>query len=194
MPGQYVKENVIFTSRGCNSNCDFCLVRLYEGSFRPVPWMACKNPIIQDNNILQHEPQTLDSIFRILRNCGTVTFSGGLAPPLITEPIVYMLKQLKLGQIFLSCDTEDAIKALYRAVALLDLPRDKLRCYVLIGREPYEVAVTRLNAVYRAGCLPFAQLYQPPDKWIRYNSVWRELQRCWSRPAITKSLASKDIL
>ena len=51
--GMYIKPNVIFTSRGCNYHCDYCLVPLWEGSFRPVSFEEVKNPVEKykaDNN------------------------------------------------------------------------------------------------------------------------------------------------
>jgi hypothetical protein len=49
-------------------------------------------------------------------------------------------------------------------------------------------AEERLEAVWDLGFMPFAQLYQPPDKYIEYSKEWRKLAKNWSRPAITKAL------
>lgn len=187
-PGMYVKPNVIFTSRGCNNKCDFCLVPVYEGKFRAVKFEYTKNPIIQDNNLLQHEPTKLGLILNRLRDCGTITFSGGLDSRLITARTAYMLRQLKIKQLFLACDRDSDLPALEKAVKLLDINQNKLRCYVLIGRESISDAKARLKRVWEIGCIPFAQLYQSPDRLIKYPKEWKDLQRNWSRPAITKSL------
>ena len=100
------------------------------------------------------------------------------------------LRGLRINQVFLACDTEGALKPLRRAVNKLSfLGRDKLRCYVLLGYggESLEKGLCRLIRVWEAGCIPFAQLYQPPDKWIEYPPEWRALARTWSRPAATKA-------
>jgi len=91
----------------------------------------------------------------------------------------------------MACDTPEAIKPLRKALKLLQLPRDKVRCYVLLKfneNETMSDATERMIQVWDAGALPFAQLYQPPDKYIKYSKAWRDLARNWSRPAITKSM------
>ena len=71
------------------------------------------------------------------------------------------------------------------------LPRDKLRCYVLVAFDPtetIEVAETRCREVWETGCIPFVQLYQPPgDKRVAYPRDWRDFARRWERPAIIKA-------
>ena len=49
--GMYLKSNIIFTSRGCNNKCSFCVVPKVEGKLLELP--ICKGNIIQDNNFLQ---------------------------------------------------------------------------------------------------------------------------------------------
>lgn len=192
IPGVYVKPNIVFTSRGCNNHCPWCLVPLNEGGFRPVPFsLVSESVVIQDNNILQHETAHLGKIMNMLRGCKSVVFAGGLEPNLIDDRVVYMLKNIKIKQLFLSCDSKESIKPLRQAVAKLNgFPRDKLRCFVLLAfnDEMVSDAIGRLQDVWASGCLPFAQLYQPPDRYIRYSKEWRDLARIWSRPAITKAI------
>ena len=60
----------------------------------------------------------------------------------------------------------------------------KLRCYVMVGYggESVAEAEAALEAVYRLGFLPFAQLYRA-DPPRTYSPEWRALARKWSRPA-----------
>ncbi|MDO8636762.1 MAG: hypothetical protein Q7R34_11140, partial [Dehalococcoidia bacterium] len=64
-----------------------------------------------------------------------------------------------------------------------------LYCYVLLGwkGESLESGIARCRKVFEIGMLPFAQLYQPPDKWIEYPREWRQAARTWSRPAVIKA-------
>jgi len=63
-----------------------------------------------------------------------------------------------------------------------------MRCYVMIGRnETIEQAEQRLEAVWEIGCMPFSQLYQPPERYIKYPREWRDLNRKWSRPAAIRA-------
>lgn len=189
VPGQYVRQGVTFTSRGCNNQCPWCLVPQREGKLREMDFWS--GNIIQDNNLLQCSGRHLGRVFDMLSGQSNIQFTGGLDSGLITETIADELRGLRIRQIFLSCDTKEAIKPLRKAVGKLKMfPRDKLRCYVLLAfaNESIDEARERLEMVWEIGCLPFAQLYQPPDRYIRYSKEWRNLAREWSRPAITKAL------
>jgi hypothetical protein len=117
-----------------------------------------------------------------------VSFSGGIEADLVTDWFADELRNIRLKNLFLACDTPEAIKPLRKAVDILKLGRDKTCCYVLIGRETIEQATDRLEAVWDAGCFPFSQLYQPADKWIEYSREWKQLARNWSRPAIMRTM------
>ena len=103
-----------------------------------------------------------------------------------------LFKSIRINQLFLAADTMGALYPLQEAFNKLSyLGRDKLRCYVMIGKdETIEQAEFRLKSVWNIGCLPFSQLYQPKEKWIEYTSEWKDLNRIWSRPAITKAINS----
>lgn len=115
----------------------------------------------------------------------------GFPDELITDEIADELRGLRISQVFLAADTEAALKPLEKAVKKLSfLPRQKLRCYVLIayGSETLEQAEARLRKVWALGAMPFAQLFQPPDRYIEYDHDWKALARTWSRPAAMKAL------
>lgn len=193
-PGKYIAPGVTFTSRGCNNHCPWCLVPESEGKlFQYMDFMP--GHIIQDNNLLQCERSHIERVFEMLRYQGTaVTFSGGLESRLVTDWFIEELKTIYVKQIFLACDTKAAIVPLRDAIRRIGLPRDKIRCYVLLGfdvKETIESATSHLMEVWEAGALPFPQLYQPEDLWISYPKMWRDLQRRWSRPAITKAQMRK---
>ena len=85
--------------------------------------------------------------------------------------------------------TGETYDVVFDAVGKLSfMGRSKLRCFVLIGRESLAQARRRLDAVWDAGAMPFAMLYQPPEKRLEYDQEWKQLARCWMRPAITKAV------
>ena len=189
--GLYTKVGVTFTSTGCNNHCPWCLVR---EPFQILPIQS--GYIIGDNNLLQAPQGHIDGVFQMLRQQKrAAVFSGGLDARLITDSIADQLKSLRINQLFLACDTEGALKPLRLAVdRLKDLGRDKLRCYVLLAYngETIKQAEDRLVKVWETGCLPFSQLYQPPErKKIEYSHEWRALARTWSRPAAMKALMNR---
>lgn len=184
-PGLYVKQGVTFTSRGCNNRCPWCLVPEREGRLRELPIQP--GHIIADNNFLQCSPEHRRRVYAMLdRQPRAARFSGGLDARLVTDEVAAELRAIRIDEVFLAADTDGALRPLEAAIARLAfLRRRQLRCYVLcgFGGETVEQARRRLEAVWEMGALPFAQLYQPPDRWIDYNGEWRALAREWSRPA-----------
>lgn len=143
-------------------------------------------PVLQDNNVLQCSNSHLDRVFSMLSTQNMINLSGGIAAPLVTDSIADRIRGLKIDQVFLACDTKEAIKPLRRALRLLRLPRNKARAYALLKFDTNETiseATERMIEIWEAGAMPFAQLYQPPDKWIDYPKDWQHFQRTWQRPA-----------
>lgn len=186
MPGQYVKCGVTFTTRGCNNRCPWCLVPGREGQLAEIEDFA-PGWIINDNNLLQASKPHIEQVGAMLRRQPRAArFSGGLDARRVDDWVAEWLRDLRIDEIFLAADTKAALRPLERALEKLSfLPRRKLRVYVLIayGGEATDEATERLKAVWQLGGLPFAQLYQPPDRYIDYSPEWKRLARTWSRPA-----------
>jgi len=186
MPGRFVKQGITFTSRGCNNNCPWCLVPKREGKLRTDPVFRAGH-IIQDNNLLQCHAPHIKSVFEMLRYQGkAATFSGGIDATLVTDWFADELRTITIDQIFLAADTKSAITPLRKAVAKIGLPRSKVRCYALTKFDPNETidqAEERMRLIWEAGAMPFAQLYQPPERYIEYTYEWLAFQRTWQRPA-----------
>jgi hypothetical protein len=184
-PGMYVKAGVTFTSRGCNNRCPFCLVPAREGKLRTLPIVP--GYIIQDNNFLACSREHRLAVYKMLgQQRRFAVFAGGIDARLVDDEIEAEFRDLRIDSLYLACDSVAGVKPLEKAVAHLSfLPRRKLRCYVLIGYgdETPEQARMRLETIWEVGVLPFAQLYQPADRWIDYSPGWRALQREWARPA-----------
>lgn len=185
-PGMYINSGVTFTSRGCNNNCDWCHVRRREGKLYEIEIKP--GNIIQDNNLLQCNKDHIEKVFDMLKTQRNIEFSGGLQADLITRDIVDKLRSISLYQFFTACDCKEHIPKIRKAGELLkDLPRNKKRCYVMIGKdESIFESTARLYEVWNAGFLPFSQLYQPVDT-IDYDRSWKALNRLFSRPAAMKS-------
>ena len=74
-PGMYVKKGIVFTSRGCNNNCPFCIVPKNEGRLKELPIHV--GNIIQDNNFLQTSRTHKEKVFEMLKTQRRVEFRGG---------------------------------------------------------------------------------------------------------------------
>ncbi len=195
-PGMYTKQGITITSRGCNRNCPWCLVPFREGKLRLLDIRP--GHIIQDNNILSTPQSHQSRVYEMLRKQkqGAI-FSGGIDAGLVDNWFVGQVKEMRINSLFLAADTRSALKPLIAAADKLQfLGREKLRCYVLIAfaGESLAEAEMRLMDVWQAGCMPFAQLYQPPERRISYSREWRDLTRTWSRPAAMKTLMRNRIV
>lgn len=193
-PGRYVRKGVAVTSRGCPNNCSFCFVPKREGRLRELPVTNGNNII--DNNLLACSKTHLDGVFTMLSHQRRIDFSGGLEASRITDEIVDRLRGLRIYQIWLAYDTENADKPLVKAIKKLSkyFRRDQLRCYVLIGYkdDTLEKAETRLRKAWEIGTLPFAMRYRTSDpQWqgtfLYKDRAWNLLTRQWTRPAIIKT-------
>jgi len=164
-----------------------------EGKLRTIP--ITLGHTINDNNLLQTGREHMSKVFQMLKSQRkAATFGGGLQASLVDDWVAEELRGLRIDQLFLAADTIGALKPLKKAVGKLSfLPRRKLRCYVLIGfqGETIEQAKDRLEQIWEIGCMPFAQLYQPPDKFIEYSEAWKWLNREWCRPAAMVAMHQK---
>lgn len=185
-PGLYLKKGVTITSRGCIRNCPFCFVPGREGKIRELKIHA--GNIVQDNNLLACSKPHIRKVFEMLRTQKAVDFAGGLDCRLLKDWMIDELRSLKVSQLWLAYDSEDYKPAIKKAAEKLRryFMRKKLRCYALIGFEgdTLDKAESRLREVWGFGFLPFAMLYQPKA----YTKDWYDLQRNFSRPAITKGI------
>lgn len=185
IPGRYIKEEVTITSRGCPHHCPWCHVPRREGAIRELPIMD--GWIIQDNNLLACSREHIESVFEMLsRQPVGASFKGGLDGRLLVQWHIDLLKTIKVRELWFACDSPGALTVLAKVADLTaDFPRQKKRCYVMVGYngETLAQAEARLEHVYTLGFDPFCQLYRP-EKRILYTKPWRDLARKWSRPAL----------
>jgi len=193
--GRYIRPGVTFTSRGCPNKCPWCLVPESEGALRLLDIVP--GHIIQDNNFPATPKAHRLAVYEMLRQQPrAAVFSGGLESTRITDEIAAEFQLIRIKKVFLAADTDAALRPLQDAVSrlsFLGLRSNKLRCYVMIGycNGTIAQATRRLEAVWEIGCLPFSQLYQPPDRYLKYSREWRELNRAWSRPALIRAAHKK---
>ena len=186
--GLYIKSNIIFTTRGCNNNCPWCIVPRIEGKLSELP--ICQGNIIQDNNFLQASLQHKDKVFDMLTTQKAICFKGGLQASLIDDHFVDAMRGLRISELWLACDTDAALSIFKKAATKLakaGFSREKIKCYALIGDDK-EKNEARLREIYNAGAMPFAQLYRDfSDGKTEYGKDWNAFARMWQRPAAINS-------
>ena len=191
-PGRYVKKGITFTSRGCNFNCPWCLVREKEGKFREIKDIQPGN-IVQDNNLLLANKDHLRKVFSMLQSQRAIQFKGGLDVRLLKDWHIEELRSLKIKELWLAFD--EAERYLHFASVMHKLKRagfrrNQLRCYVLAGfNEPILEAEDRLLLAWQLGALPFVQVYRGPNEMVKRElaTIERKFVRKWSRPAAIKA-------
>lgn len=183
--GMYIKSNIIFTTRGCNNNCPWCIVPKQEGKLRELP--ICQGNIIQDNNFLQASRQHKEKVFEMLRTQKGICFKGGLEPDLIDDRFISGITSLRIKELWLACDTDNRIPVFKKAcekLAKAGFNRNKIYCYALSYGKDMEADEARCRQIWEAGAMPFMQLYRDfSDKKTSYSVEWNKFQRMWSRPA-----------
>lgn len=182
--GLYLRPNIIFTSRGCNNNCPWCIVPKIEGKLKEIP--ICQGNVIQDNNFMQTSKHHKDKVFEMLKTQKKVQFKGGLESDLIDDHFVENVRGLKIDELWLACDTDGSLKNLEVAVAKLakaGFSREKLKCYALIDGD-LSKNEERLQKIWRVGAMPFAQLYRDfTETKTKYSKEIEKFARSWQRPA-----------
>jgi hypothetical protein len=193
VPGRYVKQGYVLTSRGCPNNCWFCAVPKREGGIRELPITEGWN--LLDDNLLacsqQHQQQVFAMLKRNKKN-GPVQFTGGLEAKRLEQWHVDALRELKPKQMFFAYDTPDDLEPLQQAGCMLlnagfTTASHALRAYVLVGwpKDTFDAADVRMRQTVAAGFMPMAMLYR--DNSGHRKQEWLRWQRQWARPAIIAS-------
>lgn len=186
--GMYIKPNIVFSTRGCNNNCPWCIVPRIEGKLRELP--ICQGNIIQDNNFLQANRRHKDKVFEMLKRQKGICFKGGLETDLIDDHFIDNVTSLRISELWLACDTDGSLNRLKAACAKLKgagFSREKVKCYALIG-DDMNRNEARLQEIYEAGAMPFAQLLRNfSDTKTEYGKEWNSFARMWQRPAAIRA-------
>lgn len=191
--GMYVKSGILFTTRGCNNTCPWCIVPKIEGRLKELP--VTQGKIIQDNNFLQAGRAHKERTFAMLKTQHGICFKGGLQASLVDDHFVEAVRGLHISELWLACDTDEALPGFKRACGKLvraGFTREHIKCYCLIG-DDRDKNEARLREVYHAGAMPFAQLFRDfSDSKTEYSSEWNAFARQWQRPAAIKAHMSRN--
>lgn len=188
-PGMYVKEGVVFTSRGCSKDCWFCSVpRCARGVIRELP--ICDGWNICDDNILGTSDAHFRAVIEMLsRQKHRAVFSGGLEPALLKPWQAELLKSINPKTMYTAYDTKDDYEAIRQMASVLwdtgfSPKGHQIKCYCLCGYDGdlFEDAEKRMNQIMDVGFLPFAMLYR--NETGATKPEWRSFQREWANAFI----------
>lgn len=190
VPGMYLKNGYVITSRGCPNCCWFCDVWRRDGRVRELPIREGWN--VLDDNLLCCSEDHIRKVFDMLKvqkkNKRQVEFTGGLEAASLEDWHIELLREIRPKQMFFAYDTEDDYEPLVEAGKKLlasgwTVASKTLRAYVLIGykRDTIDAAEERLRKTIEAGFTPMAMLWRGRDG--KTDPSWRRFQRRWARPA-----------
>ena len=187
VPGMYLKQGEVITSRGCPNKCSYCFVPKREGYVRLLPIRIGFD--IQDNNILACPQKHIARVLHMLdRQKGPVMFRGGLEARLLTDWFVNQIADIGFKQAFFAYDKPGDKEPLVSALEKMrtaGFSRNKICCYVLVGYrgDTQEKAEKRLGWVKTQDATPFAMYCRSGDSDKVIPHEWARFVRSWSRPA-----------
>jgi hypothetical protein len=194
IPGRYIKNGYIFTSRGCPRRCWFCSVWKRDPIPRLLPIVDGWN-VLDDNLLACPEPHVRSVFSMLSRQNRRIEFTGGLEALSLQDYQVELLASLSPKPVcFFAYDPGDEFQTVRSAASRLleagfTRASHNLRCYVLIGypKDTIEDADKRLRSILSIGFTPMAMLWKPENKTqerFAPGLEWKAFQRVWARPAI----------
>jgi len=193
VPGRYLGEGHVITSRGCPNRCWFCWVPEREGGVRELP--ICDGWKIHDSNLLACSEQHIRAVFEMLdRQAHRPEFLGGLEAALLEAWHVDLLANARPRRIFFAYDTPNDLGPLQQAGAMLtERAMRECYCFVLVGYsgDDFDKAEKRCREAHNAGFMPVAMLYR--DEQGQVDRAWRRWQRVWCRPALTRAVLAERL-
>ena len=198
VPGRYLKQGYVVTSRGCPNRCPHCAVPKREGyTLRELPITEGWN--VLDDNLLACSDGHIHAVFDMLkRQPEKPVFTGWLEARLLKPWHVELIRAVKTKRMYFAYDSPGEYEPLVAAGRLL---RDggitqashRAACYVLIGYkgDTMDAADKRLRDTWAAGFVPYAMLYRDRDGIV--DSDWRKFQRVWVRPEIVLARLKQSV-
>ena len=179
--------NATFASHGCPVNCYFCDVSKREGKGFTIHCDFQPRPILCDNNLSALNPAYQDFIIAKYREYGVKLrdANSGFEPLTFTDEVYRRWRPLIReggGPWRFAFDTtSERPQFLEMTKILKDEPRRSKRVYVLIGNEPFEDCMRRIDETIAAGCDPYCQAVMKPNTftktpWVRYDWTMQRLR------------------
>ena len=181
-PEAVIKHNPLatFASRGCPVGCWFCIVPAMEGKeFTLIPDFTPR-PILCDNNLSALPVDYQEHIIARYRDAGVklADANSGFEPRTFTTDVYYRWKDIinegRGPWRFANDDQGDRADCVRVMKMLGGEPQKRKRVYTLIGNEPFDECMDRIQEVIDYGCEPYAQPVMKlnalsRDPWVRFD-------------------------
>ncbi len=190
--------NATFASRGCPVGCWFCIVPAMEGKeFTLLPDFIPR-PVLCDNNLSALTAKYQDHIIEKYQKHGVelMDANSGFEPRTFDGSVYERWRKINRGPWRFAYDDTPERKYVKPVMDMLrDVSPGRKRVYVLIGNEPYEECLKRINEVIKWGGEPHVQplmrlnaLHKIP--WVRFDWTARKLKNVarWANRHIWRSV------
>lgn len=166
-PDAVTKHNPLatFASRGCPVGCYFCIVPAMEGREFKLIYDFPVRPVLCDNNLSALPAEFQEHIIRRYQESGVklADANSGFEPMTFTPEVYKRWKPLiNAGGgpwRFAYDETKEGPQVRRVMKMLSDEPQKRKRVYVLIGNEPFDDCMARIQEVIDMGCEPHVQPY-----------------------------------
>lgn len=189
--------SILFTTRGCNSNCGFCIVPKIEGELRVIKNSVEKfvqpdhsKVVLWDNDFLASpaRDELLDELSALEKK---VDFNQGLRASYIDKEIAKKLSDIRLGgvngstKVRIAYDTLEESKIVRRAIENLHsagFSNRDIMVYTLFNwKEGPNKFFRRVRNILDWGAVSYPMRYQPLDSrekndFVHHNWTEEELE------------------
>lgn len=185
-PDAIARQNPMATmaSRGCPVGCWFCIVPKMEGkAFTLLPDFPVR-PVLCDNNLSALPGDFQDHIIARYKSAGVplLDANSGFEPRTFDDAVYARWREINRGPWRFAYDDGAERSYVERVMQMLkDEPPKRKRVYVLIGNEPMQACLDRLNEVIAWGGEPHAQAYMKLNALVKKPHVRFD----WSAQSLT---------
>lgn len=166
IPGDAVSRHnpmATFASRGCSLKCAFCIVPRLEGDLATLPDFE-PMPVLCDNNLSALPAAYQDHIIERYTRAEVplLDANSGFEPTTFNDEVFARWSPVLKGPWRFGFDEATEGEAVRRVCNMLRevSPRRK-QVYVMIGREPFDVCMDRIQKVLAWGAEPYVQPFIP---------------------------------
>ena len=186
IPDTVVRHNpsATFASRGCDVGCWFCIVPPMEGrNFTLIPDFTPR-PILCDNNLSALPADYQAHIIKRYRETNTplLDANSGFEPRTFDEEVLARWQAVNRGPWRFAFDEVEERADVERVMIMLaDIPAKLKRVYVLIGNEPFDSCMERIQEVIAWGGEPHVQPVKKlnalvNEPWVRFDWTGQKLK------------------
>ena len=175
-----------FASRGCPVGCWFCIVPAMEGRKFTLIEDFVPRPILCDNNLSALPEDYQRHIVKRYESAGVRLgdANSGFEPAKFTEDTFAIWRPVNAGPWRLAFDEQEEAEDVRSTVEILTrggVDSRKIRVYVLIGNEPFDSCMDRINSVIGWGAEPHVQPViklnaTHKEPWVRFDWTTEKLK------------------